>query len=163
MTRTQPLRDEHRALQPRIRRLREVAGRIGVAPTDQLRREVAEVHDFLSRHLLAHAAAEEVSIYPAVAEVVGAPEVTRTMSRDHAEIEERVRALGRARARLEGGEPDEGLGSELRELLYGLHALIEVHFLKEEEVYLPLLDERLSPERAERMFRELHEAAHRAA
>jgi iron-sulfur cluster repair protein YtfE (RIC family) len=30
--------------------------------------------------------------------------------------------------------------SPLQELLYGLHALITVHFRKEEELYLPLLE-----------------------
>jgi hemerythrin len=30
--------------------------------------------------------------------------------------------------------------ARLQELLYGLHALIEVHFRKEEELYLPLVE-----------------------
>jgi hypothetical protein len=46
----------------------------------------------------------------------------------------------------------------LQELLYGLHALITVHFEKEEEIYLPLLDAR--PDVAERVMKQI--GAHRA-
>jgi iron-sulfur cluster repair protein YtfE (RIC family) len=43
--------------------------------------------------------------------------------------------------------------ARLQELLYGLHALITVHFEKEEEIYLPLLDAR--PDMAERVMRQV--------
>jgi hypothetical protein len=47
--------------------------------------------------------------------------------------------------------------ARLQELLYGLHALISVHFEKEEEIYLPLLDAR--PDVAERVMEQI---SHRA-
>ncbi len=50
----------------------------------------------------------------------------------------------------------------LRRVLYGLYALVKVHFAKEEEVYLPLLDARLSPAEARQMFAALEAAAHEA-
>jgi iron-sulfur cluster repair protein YtfE (RIC family) len=43
--------------------------------------------------------------------------------------------------------------ARLQELLYGLHALITVHFEKEEEIYLPLLNSR--PDVAERVMNQL--------
>jgi hypothetical protein len=43
--------------------------------------------------------------------------------------------------------------------LYGLYALVKVHFAKEEEVYLPILEERLSPEEAKEMFEAMENAA----
>jgi hypothetical protein len=46
--------------------------------------------------------------------------------------------------------------------LYGLYALVKVHFAKEEEVYLPLLDARLTTGEAHAMF-EAMEAAAKAA
>jgi hypothetical protein len=44
-------------------------------------------------------------------------------------------------------------------VLYGLHALIGEHFAEEEEVYLPLLEERLTPEEARALFRDMEAAA----
>jgi hypothetical protein len=43
--------------------------------------------------------------------------------------------------------------------LYGLYALVKVHFAKEEEIYLPLLDARLTAEEARQMFAALESAA----
>ena len=50
----------------------------------------------------------------------------------------------------------------LRQVLYGLYALVKVHFAKEEEVYLPLLDARLSAAEAHQMFEAMETAAHEA-
>ena len=47
-------------------------------------------------------------------------------------------------------------------MLYGLYALVKVHFAKEEEVYLPILDQRLTPEAAQEMFEAMEHAAHEA-
>ena len=44
-------------------------------------------------------------------------------------------------------------------MLYGLYTLVKVHFAKEEEIYLPLLDARLTPDEANRMFEAMEEAA----
>ncbi|MBI2765883.1 MAG: hypothetical protein HYX53_08230 [Chloroflexi bacterium] len=46
-----------------------------------------------------------------------------------------------------------------RRLLYGLYAVIKVHFAKEEEVYLALLDEALPPDEAADMFAAMEAAA----
>jgi len=46
--------------------------------------------------------------------------------------------------------------------LYGLYTLVKVHFAKEEEVYLPILDARLGPEAAREMFEAMEAAAHEA-
>ena len=37
-------------------------------------------------------------------------------------------------------------------MLYGLCALVQVHFAKEEEIYLPLLDAKLPQAEADKMF-----------
>jgi hypothetical protein len=47
-------------------------------------------------------------------------------------------------------------------VLYGLYALVKVHFAKEEEVYLPILDARLSLEEAREMFEAMENAASQA-
>jgi len=50
----------------------------------------------------------------------------------------------------------------LRRVLYGLSAIIKVHFAKEEEVYLPILDARLSAAEASQMFEAMEKAAQEA-
>lgn len=74
---------------------------------------------------------------------------TKTMSRDHQAIGAKVEELERLGASLKEGhavEPSDR--TEAARLLYGLAALLENHFAKEEEIYLPLLEEGLSPEEA---------------
>lgn len=44
-------------------------------------------------------------------------------------------------------------------MLYGLAALVVLHFAKEEEVYLPLLGVRLTATEAAVLFREMETAA----
>jgi hypothetical protein len=53
---------------------------------------------------------------------------------------------------------DPDLQRELQRTLYGLYAIIRLHFAKEEEVYLPLLDAGLTPAEADDMFRAMHES-----
>jgi iron-sulfur cluster repair protein YtfE (RIC family) len=47
-------------------------------------------------------------------------------------------------------------------VLFGVYGLVKVHFAKEEEVYLPILDQRLTPEAAQEMFERMEAAAHEA-
>lgn len=160
---TQPLRDEHKELLPSIARLQVVADEVGEAPLAALRRDVDEVYDFLNLHLLPHAQAEDAALYPVVGRLLGCTEATATMSRDHVEIQWLAQELGQLRAQLAGASTlDPALAKALRRVLYGLSALVKLHFTKEEELYLTLLDKRLQPDEARAMFARMEEAAHAA-
>jgi soluble P-type ATPase len=130
--------EEHVRLRPRLELIREVAGALGQGdPRGQLER-VREVHAFLTRDLLPHEHAEETRLYPAMTRLLHDPEATATMSRAHAEIERLVRRLGRHLdlAGPEGFSPDHL--DDLRACLYGLHAVLTLHFAQEEEAYFSL-------------------------
>jgi len=159
---TQPLRDEHRELLPHIEHLKTVADSLGEAPPDAARDAVGDCADFLADHLIPHAKAEDAALYPVVARLMGAPEATRTMQRDHVEVAALTGELLRLYDVL--GRSEFGLHDvkDLQRVLYGLYALVKVHFAKEEEIYLPLLDERLSEAEAREMFERLEHAAHEA-
>ena len=161
-TLTQPLRDEHKELFPHVDRIRQVAELIGEAPVAEIRRGVEEVYDFLANHLKPHAEAEDVALYPVVQMVLGSPDATKTMSRDHVEVGFYIEEL----ASLRNGLTDEALTTvqikSLQRVLYGVYGLVKVHFAKEEEVYLPILDQRLIPESAQEMFEAMEAAAHEA-
>src|SRR5512134_1216113 len=151
---TQPLRDEHKELIPHIEKILEVADSIPEASLEQIRDGVKEVYEFLAYHLIPHAQAEEAALYPVVQKALGSPEATLTMSRDHVEV-------GRYVAELADLQQDISPRNfkALQRVLYGAYALVKVHFAKEEEVYLPILDERLSSEQAREMFEAMENAA----
>ena len=156
---TQPLRDEHKVLWPHVAGLRATAELVGEAPLEALQRGVDEAYDFLAHHLIPHAQAEDRALYPVVQKVMGAAEATGTMSRDHVEVGRLTAELGELRLQLGAGSLKLAQANALRRVLYGLYALVKVHFAKEEEVYLPLLDARLTQDEANDMFEAMEAAA----
>lgn len=156
---TEPLRDEHRELLPHIESLRAAADAVGDAPPAALRGAVDSAYAFLTEHLIPHAQAEERALYPVVGRVLGAPEATNTMSRDHVEVGRLTDELGDLRGAIGSGTPTAAQTKDLRRVLYALYALVKVHFAKEEEVYLPILDERLAADEARAMFQAMEQAA----
>lgn len=162
VTLTQPLRDEHKELLPHIESLRAAADALDLASSASLLQSVDEAYAFLTHHLIPHAQAEERALYPVVGRLMGAPEATATMSRDHIEIGRLTEELRSLRPYLSGTEISTSQAQALRRVLYGLYAVVKVHFAKEEEVYLPILDARLTAADASRMFESMEQAAHEA-
>lgn len=156
---TQPLRDEHSQLLPEVETLRTAAEAAGTAPQPELRQRVDKAYEFLAHHLIPHALAEDRALYPVVGRVMGAPEATATMSRDHVEVSRLTEELASLRGAVTAGPVGEGETRNLRRVLYGLYALVRLHFAKEEEVYLPILDASLSAEEATEMFQAMEQAA----
>ena len=158
-TLTQPLRDEHKELFPHIESLKNaglaVHGTLSQTSIDL----IDEAYAFLTTHLLPHAHAEEVALYPVVQKIMGSPYGTATMSRDHVEVERLTQELSALREQLSATEIGAAKANDLKRVLYGLYTLVKVHFAKEEEVYLPLLDANLTPEAARAMFEAMEAAA----
>ncbi len=161
-TLTQPLRDEHRELMPKVEHIREVAECLDGTGTCDRRQAIDEVYDFLAYHLIPHAQAEDAALYPTVQKVLGSPEATRTMSRDHVEVGRYIDQLAQVKAGFNGRDFTPEETKALRRLLYGTYALLKVHFAKEEEVYAPILDQRLTRESAGELFEEMEAAARKA-
>jgi iron-sulfur cluster repair protein YtfE (RIC family) len=158
-TLTQPLRDEHKELFPHIESLK-LAGMAVHATLSQPSLDlIDEAYAFLATHLLPHAHAEEAALYPVVQKVMGTPYGTATMSRDHVEVEALTQELALLRSQVSATEIGVKQANELKRVLYGLYTLVKVHFAKEEEVYLPLLDANLTPEEARNMFEAMEAAA----
>ena len=161
-TLTQPLHDEHQELFPYVDRIRATADLIGDAGMDEIRVDVEDVYDFLAHHLTPHAQAEDAALYPVVQKAIGGPDATRTMSRDHVEIGRYIEELATLKKALAGPALTQAQAMAFRRVLYGLYAMIKLHFAKEEEVYLPILDKYLSPQAASEMFEAMEAAAARA-
>ena len=159
---TQPLRDEHKELYPQLETLRQAGDAINETLTSQAPTEIEEVYHFLTHQLIPHAQAEDIALYPMVQKVMGAPQATSTMSRDHQEVDRLTQELGTLRVHATQLFITFNQAMALRRVLYGLYALVKLHFAKEEEIYLPLLDAKLSADDAKEMFERMEAAAHEA-
>lgn len=157
---TQPLRDEHAHLLPRIETLRTVADTLEHTTPEALGDALAELERFLGDHLIPHAEAEDRVLYPVIARVMGAVEATATMPRDHVEVGRLAHELSTLRKTIGREGINDERRAALRRVLYGLYTLVKVHFAKEEEIYLPLLEQRLPEPEAEQLFAELAHAHH---
>ncbi len=135
---------------------------VGDKQLPQLRPEVDHVLAFLTHHLIPHAQAEDQVLYPVVDKAIGAPEALATMRFDHVEIGRLTERLVSLRPQLSGVSLSAAQVSELRELLYSLYALVKTHFVKEETIFLPILDARLTPMEADHMFDMMEAAATKA-
>ncbi len=132
---------EHRTLRPDLDRLRIAADRLGTAPPAEALESVRAAHRFLVDELLPHEEAEDAVLYPVFARVLGGADPTGTMSRAHVEIAHLVRRLGRLLDEVDPVDPAPDDLADLRRVLYGLHAILELHFAQEDEGYLSLVDE----------------------
>ena len=129
---------EHDELREAVGLLREAADQLVGADPAALA-TLTRAQAFLTDRLLPHELAEETQLYPALARPLGGGEATATMSRTHAEIQRLSDRIGThvALARASGAvAPDQT--EDLLACLYGLYALLQLHFLQEEENYFTL-------------------------
>ncbi len=143
-------RAEHRMLLPDVDRLRAVADRLDELPARGAKHELADLRRFLEERLLPHEQTEDATVYPLVARAIGGEDPTAAMSRAHLEIAHLVRLFGRLLDELPVDDftslvPDDL--RDLRRILYGLHAILRLHFAQEEEQYLPLLEDGAAQDR----------------
>jgi heavy metal translocating P-type ATPase len=134
---------EHDALRTTVESLREAAEQLvdradGAAALAKLTR----THELLTTQILPHERAEEMGLYPELAGPLGSSEATATMSRTHAEIQRLSDRIGIhvAQAKKANGVQPHQI-DDLLACLYGLYAVLNLHFLQEEENYFTLTDE----------------------
>jgi heavy metal translocating P-type ATPase len=128
-------RAEHREFAPELARVRSVADRLDTMAPAEARAELERIRWFLLDRLPKHEREEESAVYPVIAKLMGGEDPMASMERAHMEIEHLARVFGHLLSDL----PDEGPTPEdlvdLRRVLYGLHAILRLHFLQEEEAY----------------------------
>lgn len=129
---------EHRSLWPDLERLRVSADSLTWPVTPEACTELTEVYRFLVDDVLPHEEAEARALYPVVAAALGGTDPTGAMSRSHVEIGHLIGRLGRVLDGFDASGPDLDDIAELRRLLYGLHAILRLHFAQEDEGYLSL-------------------------
>ena len=141
-------RAEHQEFVPHLQRIRTVADRLETYEPAEAMAELEQIRWFLLERLVQHEEEEEAAVYPVVARLMGGEDPMGTMERAHMEIEHLARVFGHLLSDLppEGPTPDDF--ADLRRVLYGLHAILRLHFAQEEEAYAWLASEADRPERA---------------
>lgn len=160
MTTMQAIRAEHQHLLPHIEELRTTAEQIGTLAPTEVAAAVGSCLAFLEHHLVPHALAEDEVLYPVVGRLLGDERATATMRRDHVEVGRLTAELAAVAGRIDT-EPD-SVG-DVERLLFGLHAIVRLHFAKEEEVYIPMLEAALDDDEVAAIERDMEAAAHRVS
>jgi heavy metal translocating P-type ATPase len=132
------LRAEHDDLMPKLDHLRTLADALDSMPRELARVALEEADVFLSTELVPHERADDAEIYPYIIELIGGEDPLAAMSRTHREIFHLVRLFAAQIAGLPKGGPTSGDLRDLRRILYGLHAILRLHFAQEEELYSSL-------------------------
>ena len=130
---------EHATLRPDLEQLRHTADQIGTVPTADLVTSLQEVQRYLVSDLLPHEQDEDARLYPVFDRILGGSDATGTMSRAHVEIAHHIRRISHLIDDLDPTRPDPDDLIELRRSLYGLHAILVLHFAQEDESYLSLV------------------------
>jgi iron-sulfur cluster repair protein YtfE (RIC family) len=128
---TEPFRQEHEELKTHIEHIGQAARELPRLDPAEREQVVGRIVEFLRGTLVPHARAEEEVLYPEWAKLLGFEAAAVPLIHDHEAIVARIELL-------EQTGPEEV--DTLQELLYGLHALIGVHFRKEEDIQLPAFD-----------------------
>lgn len=137
---------EHNTLRPHVELIRITADAVGEVPLPILRDLTNTVLGFIVRELLPHAREEREILYTTLEKATHSPGSTATMNREHLEVSKMADQLGDLHAlTVAESELTDRSIRDLRRVLYGLYAVVNLHFLKEEEIYADILDHRLSP------------------
>jgi len=141
VTMTRRFQEEHLAIRRDVDRLHEVADALDDLGPDVALAQVRDLHRMLVDEVQPHEDAEERELYPALGRFFGGNDPMATMSRAHVEITHQIRRLGQLLDDIGPEGLDDVDLTEVRSLLYGLHAILKLHTAQEDENYLSLADD----------------------
>ena len=126
---------DHSELGTVLDRLRTCADRLPTLPQEAIHTELTELDDLIRNRLLPHERQDEHELYPRLERMLGGEDPLAPMSRTHREI----LRLGHLFQHMVEDLPPGRLAPEtvqnLQRVLYGLDAILRLHFAQEEEIY----------------------------
>ena len=134
------LTTEHERLAGLLTRLRTVADQLATAPPAEAVRALAGVETMVREQLLPHERQDETDVYPRIESSLGGDDPIAAMHRTHREVQHLGRRLARMVADLPPGGPDQAAISDFQRVLYGLDAILRLHFAQEDELYQGLAE-----------------------
>lgn len=126
---------EHHELGPVLDRIRTCADHLPLLAEDALHAELAELDGLLRTRLLPHEHADETSLYPRLERMLGGDDPLAPLSRTHREILRLGRLFQHMTQDLPQGRLPPETVQDLQRVLYGLDAILRLHFAQEEEIY----------------------------
>ena len=96
----------------------------------------------LREKVVPHEVSDDAGLYPRVGRLIGGDDPMGAMSRGHREILGLARKLEQDIAGFPAEGPDPATVREMQRLLYGLEAVLRLHFAQEDEIYHALADGR---------------------
>jgi hypothetical protein len=118
---------------------------------------IEQIHHGLTSLLIPHMEAVEAAVYPTLEHLLAGRETTLPMVREHEEIRRLTAVIGRFVAHPEA-HIDRGTVLLMRRSLLRLYAILKAH-LAEEELYVPILENRLTEEEAAELAKALDHVA----
>ena len=109
-------------------------------PVRRLRAELSDLNELLREQLLPHERQDDAQIYPAMARLIGGDDPLAAMSRMHREIHHLAPAAEPNGKRLAPGGPGPRNPRGIQRILYGLDAILRLHFAQEDEIYHTLAE-----------------------
>ncbi|MBX3248685.1 MAG: heavy metal translocating P-type ATPase [Myxococcales bacterium] len=131
----QGLASAHRSLRPHVGELAALAARLDSLEPRDARAQLERLREVLEKELLPHEREEQQTVYPLLARMLDEEDPTGPLIQTHHEVRRLSRLFGRLVAQL---PPDGPAAEDLRDLrraLYGLDAILTLHFAQEEELY----------------------------
>lgn len=134
------LRAEHESVHRHLEHALKIADSVGEVSVDELNGWLDHATHTIAHQFLPHARHEESSLYSRLPELPGTPSVAAVLRRDHREFARLVDELRAVRAKV--GEPlSRDVALELRRILYGMYAIMTLHFAAENDLYRDAVDE----------------------
>jgi hypothetical protein len=153
------VREEHERFLPFLDDIRNVADSVGRVSIKSLLGRIGEIHEFLAHRLIPHAVAEGRLMLPLVRGLPGGTETAVGMNQCHVQLgrltDELESAIERSRRTGMGSDTE----SELRRVLYGLHALLAAHFAQAEDVFTSALESGRAPSERADLFERIDRTA----
>jgi heavy metal translocating P-type ATPase len=125
----------HRTLRPLIGELAGVAVRLETLPPAVARAQLQRLQEMLETELLPHESEEQRTAYPLIESMLRDENPTGPLIQTHHEIRRLSRLFQRLVAQLPAVGPAREDLRDLRRVLYGLHAILTLHFAQEDELY----------------------------
>lgn len=129
------LASSHRSLRPRVGELAALAVQLDTLPGPEARSRLERIRDMLEKELLPHESEEQRTAYPLIEKMLKGENPTGPLIQTHNEIRRLSRLFGRIVEQLPAAGPAGEDLRDLRRLLYGLHAILTLHFAQEDELY----------------------------
>jgi len=156
-TLTQIADQHHQRLAGHVERLSTLADEIGVKPWAQVGPGLADEVDFLESTLIPHMEKVEGAVHQELDRLLSCRLGMEPLDREHKEIRSLIGRLGEL-AGTASTEPDQGCLIEVHRVAVKLYSMLRVH-LREESMYMPILERNLAPDQADAIAKAMEHAA----